>query len=87
MRKRTSILSLLSAQKQVWAKQLVVQKNSGQSRWWRKRTLVKAAGGAKELWSKLLSAKKKYGPFVQTVALTRVILRHQLFDPDFFLCR
>ena len=73
MSKRTSILSLLSAQKQVWAKQLVAQK-----------LLVKADGGAKELWSKLVSAQNDQTFYLQTAAFTRVLLRHQQLSPEFF---
>ena len=43
------------------------------------RTKGQTAGGAKELWTKMLSAEKKFGPFVQTEAFSRVMLRHQCF--------
>ena len=59
---------MLSAQKQVWAKPLVAQNNSDQTSWWRKIALVTTA-----VCTKFLDL------FLQTAALTTVLLRHQLF--------
>ena len=81
MRKRTSILSLLSAQKQVWAKQLVAQKNSGQSSWWRKRTLVKTAVCTKCPEFFFADSSFDQSSFAPPAALTRVLLCHQLLGP------
>ena len=54
----------------------MLKSRCGPNSWWCKITRVKAAGGGKELWSKLLSAQNYQTFFLQTAALTRVLVRH-----------